>query len=394
MALPNISNFILGTRQPLDFVGPAIDAWRTVSAEARATRAQNLAEVEAGRDAGQQAYDNQVDAVKLQDSLLNSATNREATMGHLEVRQLEHAAKMEQMKWERQNLLPLKMQSYQQDIMLKGLDIEATRMAMGADRAMLGQFQSEMQDAQSAIQGIAQGPQEGQEAEGYYDNIRQTHALLENMEQTWGKSGNPAIQQQIGAMRSVMEKVPGYRYLQAQPDGLLTPEKRDQISREKDDTVSAYMPFSSDAEAAAYMQSNSSRLAAMKKLPMDQFREAVQKEATRYQKEKDSLGGPAIKPPTITGQEAEALVRYRTAINSNAGTVDLFGDGGLMGEGGLPLDQARDVLRSMGVPDESIPAYPTPAGQTPSYFPRAAGGTRRDVPGMGGGSTTFDPFAN
>lgn len=381
MALPNISNFILGTRQPLDFVGPAIDAWRTVSAEARATRAQNLAEVEAGRDAGQQAYDNQVDAVKLQDSLLNSATNREATMGHLEVRQLEHAAKMEQMKWERQNLLPLKMQSYQQDIMLKGLDIEATRMAMGADRAMLGQFQSEMQDVQSAIQGIAQGPQEGQEADGYYDSIRQTHALMENMEQTWGKTGNPAIQQQVGAMRSVMEKVPGYRYLQAQPDGLLTPEKRDQISREKDDTVSAYMPFSSDAEAAAYMQSNSARIAAMKKLPMDQFREAVQREAERYQKEKNELG--TTKPQEsifdrVTADERELLMLRNAAVRDPNSTRE----GRVVvrtRDGELPLESVDNYLKQRGFNDAHL-------------IPPSAPATNSGNAGIPRSNEEFNPF--
>lgn len=388
MPLPNISNFILGTRQPLDFVGPAIDAWRTVSAEARATRAQNLAEVEAGRDAGQQAYDNQVDAVKLQDSLLNSATNREATMGHLEVRQLEHAAKMEQMKWERQNLLPMKLQQHQMDMTMKGLQIGAMGTQMQAERAMLGQFSSEFQDAQEAIASIAQGKPDGMTDTDYDKQVKNVNALLGNMTETWGQTGSPAIVQQMASLQAVYNKIPRTRYLKSQPNGLMTDDELARASQEKNNLFNSLMPFSSDEEARAYKAANAGRLESMMGLPSDQYTTVVKAEAERYQKEKNSMDSPAT-GVKLTDQQFRNIQRYNAAVSSGVPAITEYANDQPYS---VPLESYRATLLGSGVPESML--------TTRSQFDingdgviSSEMGETQPVPGQQQ-SATFDPFAN
>ena len=123
MAIQSIQNYLLGTREPIDYVGKALDAFATVNSQLLQTRQQNLAEQKDARQAGDQRREGMQDVQNHQQDMVDRQFSRELALEDQEMQRTRlgmEMAKMgmqqEQQRWEMENLMPLKMQALQADI--------------------------------------------------------------------------------------------------------------------------------------------------------------------------------------------------------------------------------------------------------------------------------------
>lgn len=147
MPLPSVQGYLLGTRQPLDYVGLALDAFSQVSGELRATRAQNLAEQRDARDAGQSVkrgiqgdrlFEEQLTDIGIdrEDRLID----RSLRLEDQEMQRQEFLMRMEEAQFERDTLRPLQIEG--QRLLNQGRQLDALeqRRAIQGERLRLEQF--------------------------------------------------------------------------------------------------------------------------------------------------------------------------------------------------------------------------------------------------------------
>lgn len=381
--LPSVTGYLLGTRQPIDYAGKAIDAFTQVSAELRATRAQNLAESQEARQAGQQAFERPMQAAGFQDDMMTSALNRELAVKDQQMQEADFAFRMKQAQWEQQNLMPLKIQAERARIQNYQSQAAERSYTLQSEMDLRRQFGQEADDLNRSLQLVAQGPQEGQEADAYYESIRKTTGLLNNLKTTWGNVGDPAVKGFLSAAEGRLSKIPGYRYLSARGD-LKTFEEREAIGMQRQTAFDAKMPFRSDADRNLWMGENAQRWENAKSLPDESFTQWLKDESTRVGGDRrfNPEPGDPERQFRPTAQQSEAIYKLHAAFNQGKDKVNIFGDGDLADEKNeIPIDQAMGLLRNMGIPDNLLPQGRIIGGQfknpVPNYFPQSPGSRGR-----------------
>lgn len=392
--LPSVQGYLLGTRQPIDFAGKALDAFTQVSAELRATRAQNLAESKEARAAGQQAFEQPMQAAEFQDDMMTSALDRELAIKDQQMQEADFAFRMQRAQWEQENLMPLKIQAEQARIQNYQSQAAERSYTLQSEMDMRRQFGQEADDLNRSLQLVSQGPQEGQDAEQYYESVRKTNALLSNLKQTWGSTGDPAVKGFLSAAEGRLSKAPGYRYLSARDD-LKTAEERDAIASQRGIAIDAMIPFRSDADRNQWREQNQGRIDSWMRLDDSMFGKVIGQEATRVQNDSRYWPEPGDPEPrrnlfTELNQSDRELLAKRNAAVRNPDSRGEVEYGGTY----IPIDTADQILRGLGFNDTHLLPPRREATDTGnSGIPRGVetpSGIRAQP--MDGEAETFDPF--
>jgi hypothetical protein len=137
MALPDIAGYLASTRQPLDLVGPAIQAFQAVSSEMRATRAQNLAEEESARDLGKGIKEGMQKDRMFEENLIDTYQMRDLRSKEMQMEMARFAMDMREQEFHYQNLLPLEVQSRQLGLAMQSQEYQARGEEMRMHQHML-----------------------------------------------------------------------------------------------------------------------------------------------------------------------------------------------------------------------------------------------------------------
>lgn len=365
MLLPSVQGYLLDTREPLDYVGKAIDAFTQVSAEFRATRAQNLAEQKDARQAGQEMKQGLQDDRMFQENLIDRGMAREdrlidraMALEDQEMQRQKFGLELEGMQFEREQLRPLELEYRRSQIDSQRSLAESRRYAIESEQTLREQFGQEANELHRSLSTLESGPQVDptgkgptQEAVGgYYDSVRNTNRLLGNLKSTWGS--DPAAKQFLGAAEARLSRLPAFRFLQANDD-LKTPEERAAIQGQRQTIIDSMLPFASDADRSRWMQTNQNRIGSWMKLPNEAFNSVLKNEAGRLSE--DPSYNPAKRgiSPTrdvfrdSTQADRDLLLRRNAAALAGKTEIDVDGDQ-------LPVRAVDSILRGIGFNDTQL----------------------------------------
>lgn len=362
MPLPSVQGYLLGTREPLDYVGKAIDAFTQVSAEFRATRAQNLAEQKDARQAGQEMKQGLQDDRMFQEDLIDKDLNRRLAIDDQAIQREKLGLEIQQFEMERDYIAPLKQDLLQAQIESNQALAESRRFGVESKRTLQNQFRNEANEFNRELSTLESGPQIDPEGRGptqesvdqYYDKVRNINRKLGEMKPTWGD--DPAAKQFLGAAEARLSRIPAFRYLQANDD-LKTPEERTAIQGHRQTMMDSMLPFASDSDRARWMQSNQTRIGSWMKLPNEAFTTVLKNEASRLSENPDYNPAKQAIAPTrnvfqsATQSDRDLLLKRNTAALSGKTGIRLIDD---TDAPETPLSAIDMILRGIGFNDTQL----------------------------------------
>lgn len=144
MPLPNITSYILGTRQPMDYTSSALDAYLAVSRETRARQQQMMSDLAQSQDQMQSGQENVRRGQAHEQNMIDAQVNRA-------IRLEDQSFQREQMGWDRE-MHPLQMERAQLGLEAARFDLNVARpLGVEMDRLRLrtGQFELKAAAAQA-----------------------------------------------------------------------------------------------------------------------------------------------------------------------------------------------------------------------------------------------------
>lgn len=275
MALPDIAAYLASTRQPIDFVGPAIQAFQAVSSEMRATRAQNLAEEESARDLGKGIKEGMQKDRMFQENLIDTYQMRDMRDKEMQMEMARFAMDMKQQEFEYQNLLPLEVQSRQLGLARQQQMFDATAMEMQTEQYLRTVGVENLKRVGALMGGGLPVPEEaidvnaGETAESPQARVRAASRQLDMIEPLLKSTGDPALAVQYQNHRRILESDPGYQTLKSQ-DGLLLPAERSARRDRRLTAFKAMLPWD-DSGTAGFIERNNESVMAMLDMPDNEF---------------------------------------------------------------------------------------------------------------------------
>jgi hypothetical protein len=275
MALPDIAGYLASIRQPLDLVGPAIQAFQAVSSEMRATRAQNLAEEESARDLGKGIKEGMQDDRMFQENLIDTYQMRGLRDQEMQMEMARFAMDMKQQEFEYQNLLPLEVQSRQLGLARQQQVYDATAMEMQTEQYLRTVGVENLNRVGALMGGGLPVPEEaidvnaGETAESPQARIRAASRQLDMIEPLLKSTGDPGLAVQYQNHRRILESDPDYQNLRAK-DGLLLPAEKSARRDRRLTTFKAMLPWD-DAGTAGFIERNWDSVTAMLEMPDTEF---------------------------------------------------------------------------------------------------------------------------
>lgn len=258
MPLPNITSFILGTRQPMNYTGPALDAYLAVSREMRARQQQMMSDLKQGQDQMLAGQENARRGEAHQQNMIDAQVNRS-------IRLEDQSFQREQMEWQRE-MQPLMMEKarmgleaaqYERDT-LRPLQLEMDRLklqtgqfqmkAAAAEASLMGQKQASLERDLGTFQRIAAGEIPSPEPsviEGTFGDMPGGAAGLNGMKVNGLKSGQIYWNHDMAAPMAVVDGDDGnpvaitppgnysFEAGKAQRFSPIRPITRDQIAADK-----------------------------------------------------------------------------------------------------------------------------------------------------------------
>jgi hypothetical protein len=271
MALPDIAGYLASTRQPLDLVGPAIQAFQAVSAEMRATRAQNLAEEESARDLGKGIKEGMQKDRMFQENLIDMHQMRGMREQDMQMQMARFAMDMREEEFKYQNLLPLEVQSRQLGLARQQQMFDATAMEMQTEQYLRTVGVENLNRVGALMGGGLPVPEEaidanaGETAESPQARIRAAANQLGMLEPLIKSTGDPGLAVQYQNHRRILESDPDYQSLRAK-DGLLLPAEKSARRDRRLTTFKAMLPWD-DAGTAGFIERNWDSVQSMLEMP-------------------------------------------------------------------------------------------------------------------------------
>lgn len=385
MGLPDIAGYLASTRQPLDLVGPAIQAFQAVSAEMRATRAQNLAEEESARDLGKGIKEGMQKDRMFQEELIDMHQMRGMRDQEMQMEMARFAMDMREQEFHYRNLLPLEVQSRQlglamqsQEYQARGEELRMHQHMLNLGTANLGQFDS-LVGGKAEIPEIAIAP--GEDTASNKPRIRAAYHMLNQLDTGIGAvSKNPALKMQLAMRRQMLEADPDFQEMM-QNDELMLPRDRDNRANQRNTILRSMLP-GDDNWKNQFIDSNKGTIASIQNLPDAQW-EMVTKQlwsqAGNQYKEQQSvfpgqnptLGQGAINSLASAAAEVEAAKAELNAASSGGGASNFRTDP-LRAKVAAAEARYNALTRAYG---GMVPGANLPSGSAPA----APGGTSIDM---------------
>lgn len=383
MALPDIAGYLASTRQPLDLVGPAIQAFQAVSSEMRATRAQNLAEEESARDLGKGIKEGMQKDRMFEENLIDTYQMRDLRSKEMEMEMARFAMDMREQEFHYQNLLPLEVQSRQlglamqsQEYQARGDELRMHQHMLNLGTANLGQFDS-LVGGKAEIPEIAIAP--GEDTASNKPRIRAAYHMLNQLDTGIGAvSKNPALKMQIAMRRQMLEADPDFQEMM-QNDELMLPGDRDNRSNQRNTILRSMLP-GDDNWKNSFVDANKGTIASIQNLPDAQWEMATKQlwsqagsqfkeERSIFPGQSPSLGQGAINSLASAAAEVEAARAELNTAMSGGGSA--FRTDPLRAKVASAEARYNALMRAYGgmVPGATLPGEP----------PAAPGGTSIDM---------------
>lgn len=257
MGLPDISGYLASTRQPLDLVGPAIQAFQAISSEMRATRAQNLAEEESARDLGKGIKEGMQSDRMFEENILDMRHQQgieDQRLAHDKLR-IQMDQEMQRFKMEQEFPLEVQYRKAQmaamaQESRLKAEEIGLKRMQWDIGNANLGLIDSVFSGG-TDVPEIAIA--EGEDAKSPKARIRWAEAAISSLENGIGKvSGDPLLKMQIALKRQKLETEPLFHEMK-QEDDLILPVQKQKRREQRYSGIKVALP-GDDAWTAGFIE--------------------------------------------------------------------------------------------------------------------------------------------
>lgn len=275
MALPDIAGYLASTRQPLDLVGPAIQAFQAVSSEMRATRAQNLAEEESAREGGRDIKESMQQDRMFQEDITDKHQLRGFREQDQEMEMLRFGMDMRQKEFEYQNLLPLEVQSRQLGLARQQQIYDATAMEMQTEQHLRNVGVENLGRVGALMSGGLPIPEEaidttaGETAESPQARVRAASRQLDMIEPLLKSTGDRGLAVQYQNHRRILESDPDYQKLKAN-DGLILPAEKTERRDRRLTAFKAMLPWD-DAGTVGFIESNYDSVTAMLDMPDSEF---------------------------------------------------------------------------------------------------------------------------
>jgi hypothetical protein len=218
MALPNITSYILGTRQPMDYTSSALDAYLAVSQEMRARHQQMMSDLKQGQQQMESGQENIRRGEAHEQDMIDAQVNRS-------IRLEDQAFAREEMGWRRE-MHPLQMERARLGLEAERFDqtvaqplrLEMDRLQLrrgqfelqsaAAEAAMMGQKQSAFQSDLGILQKISAGEVPSPEpsvVEGRFGNLPGGFGGLSGMKVEGIKPGQLYWNHDMGAPMAVVD---------------------------------------------------------------------------------------------------------------------------------------------------------------------------------------------
>lgn len=275
MGLPDIAGYLAATRQPLDLVGPAIQAFQAVSSEMRATRAQNLAEEESARDLGKGIKEGMQQDRMFEEEIIDRRQMRSLRDQEMNMDMMRLGMDLEEHQFQMQNLMPLEVQSRQLGIARQQQLFDATAMEMQTEQYLRTVGVENLNRVGALMSGGLPVPEEaidtaaGETAESPEARVRAASRQLDILEPLLKSTRDPGLAVQYQNHRRILESDPGYHALKAR-DGLLLPTERSERRDRRLTAFKAMLPWD-DAGTAGFIERNNESVMAMLDMPDAEF---------------------------------------------------------------------------------------------------------------------------
>lgn len=323
MALPSIQNYLLGTRQPLDFVGKALDAFQVVNSELLKTRQQNLAESQDVRDQYHQSKEGLQNDQLHAEQMTDIGLQREYAAQDQSMQLAKFGMDMDQRQWEMQHMAPLELQAMQMDNALRRREYDMMGQELNAAIANDNAISASLGQVEGMMTGEIPVPDaalfEGEDES--YARTRASLKMLDSVQATAETTNNKGALQQVGLLRQSLEAQPQYQELAARPDGLALKPELEQRTKGRLDAMRTSFGFMDDAEYNSWMQNNAQLHTNLANTPDDdlfgRMLSDVRRSTEKRWNEKRSASGefqgpPAPEPPSVTER-----TRYFDALQNN-----------------------------------------------------------------------------
>lgn len=254
MALPDIAGYLASTRQPLDLVGPAIQAFQAVSSEMRATRAQNLAEEESARDLGKGIKEGMQQDRMFEEDIIDRRQMRGIREQDQMMQMLRLGMDMEEHQFQMQNLMPLEIQSRQLGIARQQQIFDATAQEMQTEQYLRSVGVENLSRIGGLMSGQLPVPEEaidaaaGETADSSSARVRAAAKQLTMLEPLLKSINDPGLNVQYHNQRRVLEADPEYNALKTR-GGLLLPAERGERSGRRLSSLMARLPFDDEGNS-------------------------------------------------------------------------------------------------------------------------------------------------
>ena len=350
MALPDIAGYLASTRQPIDFVGPAIEAFQSISSEMRATRAQNLAEEESARDLGKGIKEGMQKDRMFQEELIDRSQERTIRDQDQQMKMMRFGMDMREQEFRHQNLLPLEVQSRQLGIARDQQMFDAKAMEMQTEQYLRTVGVENLGRAGALIGGSLPVPEEaidvaaGETAESPQARIRAAANQLGLLEPLIKSSGDRGLAAQHQNLQRVLQSDPMYRSMAAS-DGLILPAEKSERGNRRVELFQSMLPFD-DEGSAGFIERNFKSVLTMKNGTDKEFdaisRRLLDRADTEY---RDSQQNPTTSP---RGDYVGDRNRYDEIAKARADVAAAQAVVGQKEAGGstLGMDAAMGALRS------------------------------------------------
>ena len=350
MALPDIAGYLASTRQPIDFVGPAIQAFQSISSEMRATRAQNLAEEESARDLGKGIKEGMQKDRMFQEELIDRSQERTIRDQDQQMKMMRFGMDMREQEFRHQNLLPLEVQSRQLGIARDQQMFDAKAMEMQTEQYLRTVGVENLGRAGALIGGSLPVPEEaidvaaGETAESPQARIRAAANQLGLLEPLIKSSGDKGLAAQHQNLQRVLQSDPMYRSMAAS-DGLILPAEKSERGNRRVELFQSMLPFD-DEGSAGFIERNFKSVLTMKNGTDKEFdaisRRLLDRADTEY---RDSQQNPTTSP---RGDYVGDRNRYDEIAKARADVAAAQAVVGQKEAGGstLGMDAAMGALRS------------------------------------------------
>lgn len=281
MPLPSISNYAIATRQPIDLVGPAIDAFRVVNSELLKTRAQNLAEQKDARQAGRERKEGLQDDRMFEENIIDRRLNRDLAIEDQAMEREAHGMDMAMAQFELDNLMPLQMQQQQMQLALRQQEFNAAQDSMDSQARLMGLAEENISRLDGMMSGEAPIPETalypGESPDDPMVRVRAVNGYLDFLEQDVAPAmKDKAFSVRVAERRRQLMADPFYQQALAEGGGnLLLPRQREVRDANRLRQLRARLPFGTQEDRAGWIQDNQDIVEDLLEMPEPAFGESL-----------------------------------------------------------------------------------------------------------------------